>query len=399
MLAPENIMTAIQNEQRAVMTGNSPRAMPLSEQHIIGVATTASSTAAQLPEAYDNIQSSRPPSAPSPTAAEQGASRDASQNLADGPHIFRRSSEPSQAQMPPAAHAHAPAHPASMSPGVTVISSNTLRQQSQPSQATTQAMVQGATQTNTQATTHSPTQYPFESWRQSILNRVSELDSKGNRINALERWRYAKLIEACAHRDLTYLNFHRILCQWSWDQQHPQVARTANPTIAAALNTMLQYFRPASEMTPHHISWFIQFPWDPFCPSRSFAFHHNNIQEVFKFLGKFAQTWNEALSSVVIRQFPFLAHELINIMECPSEVLRVVLFSVSWRSLGLKDGPEAARLGAIFEMDKRNEMLAASGNVDAQCVDRNRRAVIAQYHEMLDAATQQSRFHGMCPLE
>lgn len=276
--------------------------------------------------------------------------------------------------------AHATAHTLSTSPGVRAVASFSSRRQARP--------------------TRHATPPNFDFWRQTIVTRVTELEKHNEHIGSLERWRYTKLLEACEHGDMAFLIFHRILCQWSKDQQHPPEMRAVNPNLDAALNLLQQYFRPASEMRLQHLAWFIQFPWDPSCPSRPFTFCNTQAQAIFTFLDSFSQRWNNALGSVVQRQFPLLVNELVHMIGCPSVVLRVVLFSVSWRVLGVRDGPVATEMAAIHEIDIRNEILAATSSPDPQNSVWKRRAIASKYQGVImTAAAQLRRLHGTCPLD
>ncbi|QPG98079.1 hypothetical protein C2857_007228 [Epichloe festucae Fl1] len=270
---------------------------------------------------------------------------------------------------------HAAAHTLSTLPGVRAVSSfSSSRRQTRPTRATP------------------PNNLEF--WRQTIVTRVTELENHNAHIGSLERWRYTKLLEACEHGDVAYLIFHRILCQWSKDQQNPPEMRSIHANLDAALNLLQQYFRPASEMRLLHLAWFIQFPWDPSCPSRPFAFCNTQAQAIFTFLDSFSQRWNDALGSVVQRQFPLLVHELVHMIGCPSAVLRVVLFSVSWRVLGVRDGPVATEMAAIYEIDVRNEILAASSSPDSENSGWKRRAIASRYQGLImTAAAQLRRLH------
>ncbi|KAG6012618.1 hypothetical protein E4U54_007417 [Claviceps lovelessii] len=415
VLGPDTNIAADQSERMTIVPGNSFHVMPFSEQHKPPVANVTSSTAAPLPEVHNNIQMRNPSNASSPTVTEQGATHSEPQHLANRPHPARQFSEPSRVQvahvMPPPTHVAA--HPASKVPPVSVISSGGLRRrQSQPNpaisstttrspaqvpaQVPTQAQAQTPAQVSTPVPTPVPTKNPLEIWRQSILERVEELDRTGKPISPLEKWRYTKLAEACSQGDLIYLNFHRILCRWSVPPKHRLSMKMTNPNLEAALNSLQQYLRPASEMSDDHVMWFMHFPWDPVCPSSLFTFHKNYDQVIFKFLNSFAQKWNTALDSVAQRRFPLLVHELIDILECPSNVLRVLLFTASCAFLGLADNPVAAKMPVIFETDKRNEMLAASSMIEPRDLACKRQAIIAQYRDAINEAdAHQSRLHGL----
>ncbi|KAG5978975.1 hypothetical protein E4U55_005691 [Claviceps digitariae] len=392
VLGPDKNIAAYENEPRASIPGDASRDSPLSEQYNTAVANIATSTAGPLPEVHNNIQIRNLLNAQSPTVTEQGAIQGEPQHLVNGPHPSRRLSEPSRVQLarvtPPSTHAMV--HPASKGPPVGVFLPAGLRRQSQPNPAippaSTQAPAPAPVQAQAQISRQIPTQNAFEIWRRNILNRLAELERAGKPINPLESWRYTKLAEACSHGDMIYLNLHRILCRWSLYPEHPLVMRFTNPNVNAALDILQKYLRPASEMELDHVMWFTHFPWDPFRPSSVFAFCDDHDQAVFKFLDSLARKWNVAIESVVKRRFPFLVHELMNILECPSEVLRVSLFTASCSLLGLRDNLAATNLPTIHQIDMRNEMLAKNSVPDPRDLARKRQAVVAQYREVINGA-------------
>ncbi|KAG6006808.1 hypothetical protein E4U21_006699 [Claviceps maximensis] len=412
ILRSDEVNAINQNEQRATVPRDSSHPMPFSEQDHSIVANLATSTAApRLKIHHNNIQMRNFSNASSPTITEQGGAQTKLHHLADSLHPSRQLSEPSRVQV---AHVtpsatHVTAHPASgpplarglpgdlsrhSQPISAVLSASTQTPAQAPAQAPAQTRTQ--TQVQAQAATQASSQKACEVWRQSILERLALLERTGISISSLEDWRYQKLTKACSQGDLIYLYFHRMLCRWSISSTHPLALKISDPDLNAALVTLQQYLRPVSEMAIDHVMWFMHFPWDPIYPSSFFAFHNTHDQAVFKFLKLFAQRWRLALDAVVQRRFPLLMHELMNMLECPSEILRDSLYTASCSFLGSMDRSVAVKLPAIFQIDKRNEMLAASNMLEPTELARKRQAVIAQYRVALqDADPHQSRPHAL----
>ncbi|KAG5949806.1 hypothetical protein E4U53_005747 [Claviceps sorghi] len=397
ILRPNKKIAADQNEQHETVLGSSSGVMPLSEQHNTAVVNVSTSMAAPPPKVPYNIQTGNLSNASSPTVTERVTTRNEAQLLAERPPPLRQNSEPSRVQAAPfiPPNTHAAVHPTSMVPPVRVISSDDLLQQVQPNPA----MPAASTQVPTQAPAQAPAQNLFTIWRQTIFEHLARLERTGTQISSLERWRYKKLAEACEHGDLLYLNFHRLLCRWSIFPEHPLAIQISNPNLNAALITLQEYLRPATEIQLDHLSWFMQFPWNPFCPSSLFVFNNDHNQAVIEFLKPFAQKWNVMLDLVAQRHYPLLVHELLSELKCPSEVLSVSLFLASCsRLLDLSDKGNTAKMSAIFHIDKRNEMLAISSMLDQRDLDRQRQNVIAQYRGAInDGDPHQSRNHASAP--
>ncbi|CCE29370.1 uncharacterized protein CPUR_03063 [Claviceps purpurea 20.1] len=165
----------------------------------------------------------------------------------------------------------------------------------------------------------------------------------------------------------------------------------SNPNLNNALDILQRLLRPAHDLRSHHNEWFIRFPWNPYDPSKLFQFSNECDQVVYRFLNTLSQLWDQVLSFVTRRRFPLMVHELTYTLECPSEILRIALFTASCLFLGLNKGGESVELASIFQMDTQNENLAACGKSSPGDLACRRQAVIAQYRRAVDnLATHQS---------
>ncbi|KAG6115228.1 hypothetical protein E4U13_002927 [Claviceps humidiphila] len=160
--------------------------------------------------------------------------------------------------------------------------------------------------------------------------------------------------------------------------------RLNDPNLNNALGILQRLLRPAYELRSHHNEWFIRFPWNPYNPSQLFEFDKECDQVVYRFLNTLARLWDQVLSFITRRRFPLLVHELTYALECPSEILRLALFTASCRFLGLANGGESPELASIFHIDKQNETSAACGKSDPRNLNSRRQAVITQYLRAVD---------------
>ncbi|KAG5960746.1 hypothetical protein E4U58_004549 [Claviceps cyperi] len=167
--------------------------------------------------------------------------------------------------------------------------------------------------------------------------------------------------------------------------------RFNDPNLNNALGILQQMLRPAYELRSHHNEWLIRFPWNPYNPSRLFEFDNECDQVVYRFLNTLSRLWDQVVSLVTRRRFPLLVHELTYALECPSEIIRLALFTTSCRFLGLNDGGESVEMASIFQVDRQNENSAACGKSDHENLNRGRKAVITQYLRAVEnLATHQS---------
>ncbi|KAG6063255.1 hypothetical protein E4U33_006380 [Claviceps sp. LM78 group G4] len=397
VLWPGAKIAAVGNGQRPVKPVDSLRtAIFLDEQQNASVADPASTTAEPFTELHDELQTELLSLASSPTVVTGGPSRDDPEHDGNGSHPPRQLSDPSLVQVMVPAN-QGSISPRSMNPRVRGISSFASRRLSHPDKAAipipTKSPIKSPAQASRQTPGQTPTQTPVPAhnlygiWLYSISQRLAEPACDRTVLNSIEKWRYDKLSDACQQGDFFYIHLHRILCRWSIKPTHPLAMSLSNPNLNDALGILQQMLRPAHELRSHHNEWFIRFPWNPYDPSKLFQFSNECDQVVYRFLNTLSQLWDQILSFVTRRRFPLLVHELIYTLECPSEILRLALFTASCRFLGLSNGGESAELASIFQVDRQNETLAACGKSGSGDLACRRQAVITHYRRAVDNLT------------
>ncbi|RDA95874.1 hypothetical protein CP533_5141, partial [Ophiocordyceps camponoti-saundersi (nom. inval.)] len=200
----------------------------------------------------------------------------------------------------------------------------------------------------------------FEQLRWIVKNRLPKsevVDSQDHHIVF-----YKMLDLACSKGDLFYLVFHQAFCLWSLNNSYAHAFLSASPQVVDhAFHLLLRVWRQNSELPMHHLQWFAAFP----VFLNSSAYRGNLLSRdqvscitplVHSFLAKLVLNQDLIPLQVPQRGFPLMAWELRHALQCPSPVLRWVLFTCSRRYLGIRDDSEAQKLlSHLFEVDSRSE--------------------------------------------
>ncbi|RCI08135.1 hypothetical protein L249_6319 [Ophiocordyceps polyrhachis-furcata BCC 54312] len=174
---------------------------------------------------------------------------------------------------------------------------------------------------------------------------------------------YRMLGSACSLRDLFYLVFHQAFCLWSLNNSSAYQFLGASPQVVdSAFNILLRIWRQNSELPLPHLQWFAAFP---VCnsstnflgsPLLSRDLVSGIMPLINTFLEMLALNYGLVLVQVVERGYPLMAYEIRYVLQCPSLILRWVLFTCSRRSLGIHDDSSAQKmLSHLFQMDSKSE--------------------------------------------
>ncbi|KAK2593695.1 hypothetical protein QQS21_008603 [Conoideocrella luteorostrata] len=355
---------------------NSPRTMPThpSTQQIDGAATDALPRVA-LPEGRRGSAYFRP-ILNAPTMTEQGESQDSSQPL-----------DTSQ-QHPGTVPEHlVPPQPAA---GVSTTVAHSI------------SIAAGGVEAGQPSPSH---QQRFSAqlislgnpmiWRQILVNHVARFDGPNLSINALENWRYGKLIDASERNDAFYIALHKIFCQWTHDKTLlPVSVQSGNQNFGSAFDHLNSLLMPNDEINQQHMAWLMTFPWNLTNPARPCHFSDNMILDICKFLNSFSQNWPPILCSILSRRYPILVHELTDTLDCPSPVLQALLFSASWKVFGHADEHLSRQLNIIHEEDRQNEKMSRTGS-NLPVVFQQRSVIMAKYISILNPlVNSQKESHG-----
>ncbi|RDA87948.1 hypothetical protein CP532_1705 [Ophiocordyceps camponoti-leonardi (nom. inval.)] len=211
------------------------------------------------------------------------------------------------------------------------------------------------------STTHGGLSINFPQLKSVIETRLRQSEGAGLQGNHI--FFYKLLASACSLGDLFYLVTHQAFCLWSLSNLNAHQFLGASPQVVdPAFRILLRIWRQNSELPLSHLQWFASFP---VCiNSTSFAgsalLHRDRISGITPlinvFLARLALNYGLVLVQVVERAYPLMAWELIYVLQCPSALLRWVLFSCSCTSLGFrKDFATQQMLSRLFHMDSKTE--------------------------------------------
>ena len=248
-----------------------------------------------------------------------------------------------------------------------------------------------------------------------VQQRILSLGGLGNLKKDVERARYKFLQDACSRRDHFYAVLHQLFCLWSL--QNPVIYQILMPmdqkSVNKAFNLLSQFLRPNTTIQTDHLSWFAASPMPSEGNLTLAPLFHSCVSDVILFLTALADHWRHLLTSVQQRQYPITANELIQVLRCPSPILRGILYTVSRRSLAIPDSV-ANDLNNLFLRDESIEVSSRAGQTEGRGMVSSRHELAAQYRSLVLEAqrtaaqlgkfTRHLPFHwfvrldGSCPL-
>ena len=205
--------------------------------------------------------------------------------------------------------------------------------------------------TTASPTLPSPSESLTQKWRITVDNWIQSHGGYSALDSAVERPRFRMLEDACRHSDFFYIYLHRWFCTWSINASAAHSELKSNTLIPAAIDTafklLLYVLRSNDQISPDHLAWLAQFPTESTIPVEQTPAR----SQVIAFLSRFASCWTDIVANVEERKYPLLAWEVRTILQCSSSKLQWVLFTVSRRRLGIKDGPLSDDLDNFFLSD------------------------------------------------
>ncbi|KAI1372923.1 hypothetical protein F4677DRAFT_448954 [Hypoxylon crocopeplum] len=189
---------------------------------------------------------------------------------------------------------------------------------------------------------------------QAIRNQIAASGGEVKLGVQVERPRYQLLLDACNEGDLFFITLHQLFCTWSRDRF--QINRLCDESIPgreldAAFGCVASLLKSNSDMRPNHLQWFALFP-SPLPHLLKDAVYKPTMGQVFDFLARMAQRWNQVYRGNQERGFPLMMGELLDTFRLYSPILQTIMFRASRRSLGIPDGHLAMQLEAVFRSDQ-----------------------------------------------
>ncbi|KAF4595318.1 MIZ zinc finger protein [Ophiocordyceps camponoti-floridani] len=207
---------------------------------------------------------------------------------------------------------------------------------------------------------------------------------------------YRLLASACSKSDFFFLVLHQAYCLWSLSSRVACWLLDAEPHVVDAAFHQLQWsWRRNSDLSPYHLRWFASFPLLTTRNSDAMRLPKLMASSLMPVINNFlvlmGQNWSVVLGQVVHRGYPLMAWEMNHLLQCPSPVLRSILFICSRQPFGVfEESPSTNALSQLFDLDFCNE---ASGHVDSPDVVRMRMIIRDRFISLMQQARACSSNH------
>ena len=223
-------------------------------------------------------------------------------------------------------------------------------------------------------------------WRGIAIRQMQELKKEASLSHPVEQPRYYLLIDACGRKDVFYVLFHQVFCLWTLNKSEVyRMLAFESTVIDDAFTKLTSILKPTDDMALRHITWFTLFPhsWtdDRFPP----AVFQQLLMQVTEFIRSFSSRWDSLREDVKQRNYPLMAWESCQVLQCNSIILSELLFTFLRRTLGCEDGLIANELIQYFSEDSHNEAMygyMVAPSVDP-AVDRHRQEMSIRYSTLL----------------
>ncbi|KOS20512.1 hypothetical protein ESCO_005500 [Escovopsis weberi] len=213
--------------------------------------------------------------------------------------------------------------------------------------------------------------------------------------------RYGILRNACLKGDLFYIIFHKLFCLWTLDPARALEPFSRTSTLAVTSFTLfLGIIRNNTDIPRDHLAWFANFP--EFLPH--VEGYRLELQRLLSFLSLFATRWTALAQQIASRGYPLMAGESLVSLQCASDTLNNILFTLSRRTIGIADGPKADQLMHLFALDLATERKlarltgttqTAQKSVARQRMVRNQRASSSSSNNHINKIDRSSVHHNI----
>lgn len=230
-------------------------------------------------------------------------------------------------------------------------------------------------------------------WRGIVMRQMQELKNDASLSHPVEQPRYHLLIDACSRRDVFYLLFHQVFCLWTLNKTEVyRMLAAESAVIDDAFTKLTTILKSTDIMALRHITWFTRFP--PSCTDDRFppAVFRHIVMQVAEFIRSFSTRWESLRVDVQRRNYPLMAWESAQVLQCHSITLSELLFTFLRRTLGCEDGLIATELSQYFAEDTQNEAMygyMVAPTVDP-AADRRRQEMSIRYSTLLSVGQRES---------
>ncbi|KAJ3560819.1 hypothetical protein NPX13_g9175 [Xylaria arbuscula] len=182
---------------------------------------------------------------------------------------------------------------------------------------------------------------------------------------AVERPRFLLLVKACREGDVFFVALHQLFCSWTVSQISVHKLCDENMHDASlvdnAFGIMGTILKANSKFREPLLGFFANFP-TPLSTLQLDRFYRQTINQVLDFLIHVSRRWSIVNHEHILKGYPLLMSELVNIFRLHSPTLQTIVFRASRRTLGVPDHPIGTLMDELFKADQEKHWSAKDGS-------------------------------------